>query len=192
VKNRTTNSKPRLHESNFLAPQVRPTQDLSRAIAKWARVWNLPGLARSVTAAFSTRMRRSLGSAHRQSGSVRINSRLAVGHPGLLLETLCHEVAHIAAFRLHGKKAKPHGPEWRALVLAAGYKPTTMMFCRRIERANECPAARKALFKYLCVTCQSPYIGRRKDSRLRCGRCLDMGLSGILRLVDDQVEQCQK
>jgi len=33
-----------------------------------------------------------------------------IGDP--LEEVLCHELAHVAVYRLHGRAARTHGPEW--------------------------------------------------------------------------------
>jgi hypothetical protein len=49
----------------------------------------------------------------------------------LLEEVLCHELAHVAVYRLHGRAVRPHGPEWKGLVAAAGFKPRA-----RFERAE--------------------------------------------------------
>jgi predicted SprT family Zn-dependent metalloprotease len=40
---------------------------------------------------------------------------------------LCHELAHLAARERHGDRIRPHGPEWKALMRAAGYEPKTRL-----------------------------------------------------------------
>ena len=53
---------------------------------------------------------------------VRLSAELAAAPVAVLLEVLCHEIAHLAVRDLHGR-CQPHGPEWAALVRAAGFKP---------------------------------------------------------------------
>jgi predicted SprT family Zn-dependent metalloprotease len=43
----------------------------------------------------------------------------------LLVEAVCHGLAHDAAYRLHGPFARPHGPEWKRLVTRAGFSSRT-------------------------------------------------------------------
>ena len=38
-------------------------------------------------------------------------------------EVICHEAAHLVVWQRHGQDARPHGPEWAALVRLAGFQP---------------------------------------------------------------------
>ncbi|MEY6431432.1 SprT-like domain-containing protein [Thioalkalicoccus limnaeus] len=38
--------------------------------------------------------------------------------------TVPHETAHYLAYRVHGRRIRPHGPEWQALMRALGAEPT--------------------------------------------------------------------
>ena len=88
-----------------------------RSLARyWAELWGLPGLADSVTVEYSSRFRTSLGRCRPMHGRIRLAARLKEGDPDLLEEVFCHELAHVAAFRLHGVVARPHGPEWEAVL----------------------------------------------------------------------------
>lgn len=52
---------------------------------------------------------------------VRYNLAIAAQAPELFLSiTVPHEVAHIVCHLRHGRRARPHGPEWRAICLALG------------------------------------------------------------------------
>jgi predicted SprT family Zn-dependent metalloprotease len=44
---------------------------------------------------------------------------------GILEEVLCHELAHVAVYRLHGRSVRPHGPEWKRLVRQVGFGAAT-------------------------------------------------------------------
>ncbi|MFH1763631.1 MAG: SprT family zinc-dependent metalloprotease [Gemmatimonadota bacterium] len=89
---------------------------------QWAELWGLPGLTESVTVEFSGRLRSSLGNCRPIQGRIRLAAHLENGNGELLEEVLCHELAHVAVYRLHGRRVRPHGPEWRKLVSAAGFE----------------------------------------------------------------------
>src|SRR5215470_20438026 len=101
--------------------------------------WGLQGLEQRVRIEWSHRFRRSLGRVHLERRVVRLSAELAVAPITVLLEVLCHEVAHLAARDLHGHCCQPHGPEWVALVRAAGFEPR-----RRIPWSAPSPPARRA------------------------------------------------
>ena len=94
-------------------------QLLSR-IEEWGRLWGVPDLTAGVSISFSKRMTRSLGRTRPGQGTVRLAHHLKDAPPDVLEEVLCHEVAHVAVHRRHGRSAKPHGPEWADLVQSAG------------------------------------------------------------------------
>lgn len=55
---------------------------------------------------------------------VRYNAALLAAHPeDFIARTVPHEAAHVAAFRLHGRHIRPHGPEWRAVMALFGAAP---------------------------------------------------------------------
>jgi 8-oxo-dGTP diphosphatase len=89
----------------------------------WEAAWGLPGLSDSVTVEFSRRLRSSFGNCRSAEGKIRLAERLRNGNRRLLEEILCHELAHVAVHRLHGPRARHHGPEWRRLMARAGFTP---------------------------------------------------------------------
>jgi len=97
--------------------------DLGIPIAHWATTWERPGLEQRLYISFSSRMTRSLGRCHPERGVIRLASWLREAPAGLLAEVLCHEVAHVATYELHGRACRPHGVEWQALMRAAGFEP---------------------------------------------------------------------
>ena len=90
---------------------------------KWTRMWGLPGLERAVDVSFSTRLKHSLGRCTPATGRIVLNDSLRVGSKARLADALCHELAHVAAFMLHGRAVQAHGDEWSQLVADAGFKP---------------------------------------------------------------------
>lgn len=112
---------------------------------------------------------------------ITLSARLQAAPRAVVLEVLCHEAAHVAAFLLHGLRAKPHGPEWRELVAAAGYPPTTALKCHWVPQpAAKAPAPRH---HYRCPACQANYFVRRRDARLHCSACLRTGVTVRLDLI---------
>jgi SprT protein len=158
---------------------------LHDAIVGWESIWQTPGLARLTRVMFSPRLERSLGRCVPATGRVTLTTRLRGGSRERLLETLCHEVAHVAAYILHGGTARPHGPEWAALVRAAGFDPGTHA---RRRRGAAKPTTKRRLrdrpwrftVVHTCPVCHSRRYARRVMSAWRCRTCVEAGLSGEL------------
>lgn len=153
---------------------------LTQLLDNWARTWEVPNLAAIVEIRFSNRLERSLGRCKPSLGLVTLAAELESGDQNLLAEVLCHEVAHIAAYRLHGARAAAHGKEWQALVRAAGFEP------RAISRRLEVPPARrrrKRRYEHRCEVCQSVQYGGRPVPQWRCAECLAAGLDGALTII---------
>jgi predicted SprT family Zn-dependent metalloprotease len=96
---------------------------------------------------------------------------------------VCHELAHLAARERHGDRIHPHGPEWKALMRAAGYAPRVRMPAppnaptpqlRRPRRR------RRYLYLHHCRRCRLSRTAKRSVPRWRCAACLTAGLDGIL------------
>jgi hypothetical protein len=92
-------------------------------ISHWSSLWRIPDLPGRVHITFSPRLRASLGRCSTRTGSIRLNPGLLRADPEVLREVVCHEAAHVAAWLLHGRRARPHGREWKDLMRAAGYEP---------------------------------------------------------------------
>lgn len=143
-------------------------------LARWASLWRLPGLEHRVSISFSPRMRRCLGRCMPQQGIIRLNPRL-VRDPPMLLEVVCHELAHAAVFELYGRKVRPHGVEWAALMRAAGFEPRV--------RVHWPFAGQGARFEHRCPVCQASRIGGRRVRQWRCVTCLRAGRGGRLEIT---------
>jgi len=96
---------------------------LLQSLYRWLHLWDVPHLESKSRIEWSRRLARSLGRCYPDRRSIRISSYLESAPDGLLQEVLCHEMAHLAARELHGRKARPHGPEWKALMQKAGFAP---------------------------------------------------------------------
>jgi SprT protein len=158
--------------------------ELHNVIISWEPTWRTPGLANLTRVTFSPRLERSFGRCVPATGRVTLTTRLRRGSRERLLETLCHEVAHVAAYMLHGTAARPHGPEWAALVRAAGFDPGTHARPRHgaWKPPKRRPRAKPPRFTvvHTCPVCHSRRFARRVISAWRCRPCVDAGLSGEL------------
>ncbi len=128
-----------------------------------------------LSVSFSERMHRSLGRCVPRTGAVRLNARLLGDNPELLEEVLCHELAHIAAFQLHGSKVRPHGSEWGSLMRAAGFEPRV-----RTHLNRDVGEAAQAFYEHRCPVCHTKRLARRPVKAWRCAECFAAGLEGKL------------
>ncbi len=153
-------------------------------VARWAMLWSVPGLRSRVSVSFSRRMRRSLGRCVPTQRVVRLNPWALQGNPKLLDEVLCHELAHVATFELHGSKVRPHGPQWGALMRKAGFEPRVRARLNRDVQAElQAERATRPMYEHRCLVCQATRLARRPVPQWRCAACADAGLEGKLVIV---------
>lgn len=97
-----------------------------------------------------------------------------------LADTVTHEVAHYLVYRLHGSRHRPHGPEWKRVMIALGVTPkatghynlagvpvrrqqrhTYRCVCRIHQISNTLHNRHHKGRHYVCKTCRSPlkFIG---------------------------------
>jgi len=154
--------------------------DTLRAEAQeWAEIWGLPGLTESVTVEFSRRFRSSLGRCRPAQGRIRLAAHLEKGNADLLEQVLCHELAHVAVYRLHGRRVRPHGLEWKNLVSAAGFEPRAR-FPRAEGRFPPRPLKPRARWEHRCPECEAMREAGRPIRNWRCAECRKAGLRGAL------------
>lgn len=150
---------------------------------RWARLWGLPDLLRTVHFAWSGRLRSSLARCRPTAGRVTLRADLAEpGHP-LLAEVLCHELAHVAVHRRRGGHLRPHGREWRHLVALAGFVPRTRVPGDELPGGEAGGRAPSAVYEHRCPVCRAMRLARRPVTTWRCADCLDAGLSGELEIT---------
>ena len=92
---------------------------------------------------------------------------------------LVHELAHAAAVELHGRRVRPHGKEWKALVEAAERAGLTTPG-RGTRRKPAQPTA--ARYTHTCPVCQFSKTAKRRVTTWRCPDCLANGLPGIFAI----------
>jgi len=84
------------------------------------------------------RLRRSLGICRPGNSLIGLNQILLIpDNSNLLEETLCHELAHMVTYFRHGRRARPHGPEWAELMYVAGFQPRAQIPSHEIPCLNE-------------------------------------------------------
>lgn len=108
--------------------------------------------------------------------AIRVNARLLVAHPREMVDvTLPHEVAHVAIHRCHnrnrGKRVRPHGPEWKALMATFGVADET---CHNMPAA---PVRRLKRYPYTCACPEPVWLTSIRHRRAvngtvyQCRRC---------------------
>ncbi len=124
--------------------------ELRTDLVGWCALWSVPLLADDVTVVMSRRLTSSLGRAHYKFQRISLQQTLLdPSAAALLREVLCHELAHLAAYRLHGTKIRPHGRAWKDLLIAAGYQPNVtyaaadLPACFRVQQRRRRTPARR-------------------------------------------------
>ena len=149
---------------------------------RWARIWRVPELRDASKVQFNPRLTRTV------ARWVLAPRCLEVGCRFFHLDRnqtaiLCHEYAHAAAVLRFGPGVRPHGPEWRHFVTAAGFEPVTRH--RRMQPTVRSPSQKRLAplrFEHSCPICHSVRFGSRKMARWRCTQCVQDGLPGVLRI----------
>lgn len=144
--------------------------------------WGLRGFGQTLRIEWSRRLRRSLGRVHLERRVVRLSAELAVAPVALLREVLCHEIAHLAVRDLHGHRCQAHGPEWVALVRAAGFEPRRRIPWPVSSPSSRPTAARTRRYVHRCPVCQLRRTASRPVPQWRCAACVAVGLPGRLEI----------
>ena len=152
-------------------------------LEQWAVVWGISDLAGRVRVEPGRRLRRSLGRCRPVSGQIQLLPALfEPENIELLREVVCHEAAHAAAHLLHGR-VRPHGREWKALMIAAGYEPRTRMDPRQLSGELQARMQPSIRYRHTCTLCGATRMAGRRVANWRCRRCRERGLEGRLRVV---------
>lgn len=154
------------------------------SVNKWVALWGVPELADDTTIEWSGRMTSSLGRSHPRTRLVRIAAYLKRAEPALVEEVLCHEMAHVAAYAIHGENLRrPHGPEWKELMVAAGYPPKVRMEVPPGLAPKRTRRRSRFVYLHLCRWCKMSRLARRAMRRWRCARCRNNGFDGKLEIA---------
>lgn len=162
-----------------------PEGPVARAFQEWCSIWDVPALANTVSVRANRRLRSSV-------------ARLVVADQCLELgplffsgslnhrEVLCHELAHAAAHMKYGARIRPHGPEWRDLIRAAGFEHRSGHARMGSQPSGAEGRRRTRRYEHRCPVCQSTWYARKRMKRWRCAACAAAGLPGHLdiRVLD--------
>jgi predicted SprT family Zn-dependent metalloprotease len=143
-----------------------------------SRLWAEPRV-RALEIQVNPRLRATVARCVASKGVIEISPSVPRRTMTSQREIVCHEAAHYVVWRRFGGAARPHGPEWAALVSAAGFQPKA--------KAIKCGTAgerRRAasVFRHVCPVCQFCKRAKRRMSRWRCPECRAVGLEGALRI----------
>jgi SprT protein len=142
-----------------------------------ATLWNQPSVE-TLPIEVNQRLSRAAGRWVPARRAIQLSPRTLAKDVRFRREVLCHEAAHAVVSKLRGPKAKPHGPEWRELVRAAGFEPSATAIRCGIPRQ----AAPQAAFRHTCPVCHFSKRAKRRMPRWRCPECRAAGLEGTLRI----------
>jgi predicted SprT family Zn-dependent metalloprotease len=155
------------------------TADLDRL----AQLWGAPGLPERSRVEFSSRLRRSLGLCYPQRDLIRLNPvLLKSGNREMLDETLVHEAAHLVVYWRHGRRVRPHGQQWQALMHLAGLPARATIPHSKIKALPTVLRARY-LYRHRCLDCGNVFNAGRTDRRWRCSSCHQWGRGGVLKVI---------
>jgi predicted SprT family Zn-dependent metalloprotease len=165
------------------------TRLVSDTLAQLSRIWSVPELRTTVTVKLSRKLRTSLGRATPATGRVSIHPALRAAPAEVLREVLCHEIAHVVAYRraraAGATRPRAHGVEWAAPVRAAGYEP--LVRAPRAQIAQLLPPtstkSRAGSVLHVCPVCQMRRVARRAVPAWRCSACVAIGLDGRMEVV---------
>ena len=123
-------------------------QELERRACELFTLWGVIDRLAHVEVLWNRRLRTTAGSAHLRTIQIHLNPRLLARVPERIDEVLTHEAAHLAVGLVHGHGARHHGPEWVALMAAAGHDG---------ERTHDFPVAgllrSRSYFLHVCSGC---------------------------------------
>ena len=91
-----------------------------------------------------------------------------------LANTVPHEVAHYVTDLLHGlRRVRPHGPEWRAVMVALGARPE--VYCRYDLDGIPVRSQQRFIYQCACSTHALSSVRHRRvqsgSARYSCRRC---------------------
>jgi predicted SprT family Zn-dependent metalloprotease len=146
-----------------------------RWLSHFADVWMAPDV-RALAFRVNSRLTRTLARCLAQEGVIEVSTQVRLGDRSAR-EVVAHEAAHFVVARRHGRAARPHGAEWRALMQVAGFEPVASKI-----RCGDARTARRAetVFVHRCAVCSFSRRARRRVSTWRCPECTALGLDGVL------------
>ena len=153
---------------------------VGRAYLRWlAKLWRDSRISK-VKIASNSRLTSTVARYVIGADVIELSSWAASRSVRLQREMICHEAAHCVVWDRYGSSARPHGPEWAALIRAAGFGPkATLVRCGERHRRRTPAAA----FRHVCQVCHFSKRAKRRMPTWRCPECRAVGLDGVLRIV---------
>jgi predicted SprT family Zn-dependent metalloprotease len=158
-------------------PSLRVLEQGEAFLRNLGAIWRHSRLA-EVHLRLNTRLSRSAARCLPAQGVIEV-SAATLGHPAAFRrEVLCHEAAHAVVSARYGRKARPHGPEWQALVRQAGFEPRASL----VRCGQGAQPKTGQTFLHTCPVCHFSKRAKRRMPRWRCPECRAAGLEGTLRI----------
>jgi predicted SprT family Zn-dependent metalloprotease len=168
---------PRSRRTSGFSPNLL-SDDLNKQALGWVRLWSVPSLLQKITLRRNPLLRTTIARWRETERCLELGPRF-FRLTKRRDEILCHELAHAAALQIHGRGIAPHGPEWHALVNAAGYSPSSVLKTSRPNLALNTPKSRW-WYEHRCTVCHSVRYARKRMCQWRCAECNRLGLPGLL------------
>jgi predicted SprT family Zn-dependent metalloprotease len=149
-------------------------------LESWGRLWGVPTLAEDVELHLSSRLRTSLGNYRVDRSQLTLAAWLLDGPTALVEHVLCHEAAHAAVHALHGRRVKPHGVEWRIMMVQAGWPARVRVPWSALPASRRVAPHHRGLWEHRCPVCQATRLARTRVTRWRCRSCRNAGRDGRL------------
>ena len=161
-----------------LQESVAPEFSVGMVLDRLCHAWSVDDLHEVVEIRYSDRLTHNFGHCIPAQARVTLARRL-LDFPDVLEEVTVHEVAHFEAWRRHDEDALHHGPEWAALMRAAGFEPRRSLPPLPGDPPNRVPG----YYLHSCPVCSAQRVGRRPVHRWRCVGCYRAGRDGLLRIT---------
>lgn len=149
----------------------------SALLVELAKVWRNPGVSRLqilVNPNFKSTIARWLS----PSGVLEISPSAESRGATEFCEIISHEAAHFVVWYQSGSAARPHGPEWAALMRAAGFEPrATLVRCGHRRGGDD-----RIRIRHFCTVCHFSKFAKRRMPHWRCPECRAIGLEGKLKM----------
>lgn len=151
---------------------------LRAAIERWSAEWALPDLPDAVVIDLNRRLRTRVGRYCPDRHRIELGPRF-LSLRSRKAEVLAHELAHAAVRRRYSRNCKPHGPEWKSLMRAAGFEPMLRMRVPPTPTTATSPGD-TVRYQHRCPVCQMTRWARKPVTAWRCRSCAAAGLPGLL------------
>lgn len=146
-------------------------------LSLFARIWKYPRISQ-LRPVVNPRLKSTVARWLPPGDTIEIGVAATSRGMSALHEILGHEAAHVVVWNRFGRASRPHGPEWAALMRAAGLVPhATLVRCGARRRPTTGVRVR-----HTCTVCHFSVLAKRKMPRWRCPECRSIGLEGTLRM----------